>query len=54
MGRRRPGGGRTTPECRVEFDKVWVRFFLPYLTAYTVVRQEAPDDHFLKGSSRET
>src|SRR6266478_5229672 len=28
-------------------------FFL-YLTAYDVVRQEAPDDHFLKGSSRET
>jgi len=30
--------GRTTPECRVEFDKVWVRFFFLYLTAYTVVR----------------
>src|ERR1700676_2111333 len=28
-------------------------FFLS-LTAYDVVRQEAPDDHFLKGSSRET
>src|SRR6266404_5136879 len=28
--------------------------FFPFLTAYYVVRQEAPDDHFLKGSSRET
>jgi len=30
--------GRTTPEYKMEFDKVWVRFSCSYLTAYTGVR----------------
>src|SRR6266850_6403108 len=45
--------GRTTPEFRTEFDKVWWGF-LSLSDSANVVRQEAPDDHFLKGSSRET